>query len=186
MSRVALAMSLGLAGMLLSHSPLAQRSTREAHDRALNAQRVEQAAAAVASMEARLKDATKDHLAALKDENSLKPKCIDGPLRSLRRVVRLARKFELRLKAAAAQHDRHATKLAYIKVSTVLSKAETYYGELKGCGGWIDGQIRVHTPIGPRGVEPKGPLVNATEGTRDLPYDSGYVSSVSPFFVDRG
>ncbi len=143
----------------------------------------EQGKAAVNTMESRLKDANKDYAEAMKAQDATKMNCISEPLKMLESVVKLAQQSLLELQSASARKSGSGVKDEYVKISVFLSKAETYHGELKGCGGATGGTIDGR-PIIEKNISKDVPNTDATEGTTTLSTDAGYVSSASPFFSE--
>lgn len=181
MRRQILAIAIGTCSLVLAAAVGAQTNTPISA--AEIAQMEEQGKQAVNTMQSRLKDANKDYAEASKSVRTSEMQCINDPLKMLSSVVSLAQQALLELQGAAARKDGAAVKTEYVKISVFLNKAETYYGELKGCGsdsgGTIDGR-----PIIEKKISKDVPQTNATEGTTTLTPDSGYVSSASPFFDD--
>ncbi|MCO4761599.1 MAG: hypothetical protein KC502_08855 [Myxococcales bacterium] len=182
MRRQIFAIAIGVCSLALAAAVGAQSKTATANAAEI-AQMEEQGKAAVSTMESRLKDANKDYAEAMKAQDATKMNCISEPLKMLESVVKLGQQSMLELQSASARIKGKEVKTEYVKISTFLSKAETYYGELKGCGGSAGGTIDGR-PLIEKKISNDVPKTNATEGTKTMSTQSGYVSSVSPFFVD--
>lgn len=182
MRRQVIAIALGVCCLVLAAAVGAQ--TKPAVSDAEIAQMEEQGKAAVNTMEARLKDANKEYAEASKAQDARKMNCITEPLKLLVSVVKLGQQSLLDLQKASGSKDGTTVKSEYVKITTFLSKVETYYGELKGCGGAAGGTIDGR-PVIQKKTPSNVPKTNATEGTKTLPSNAGYVPSASPFFNDE-
>ncbi len=183
MRRQVLAIAAGTLSLIVAAIVGAQ-TAGQAPTKQEVAQMEEQGKAAVNTMAGRLKDANKDYSEAEKAQDANKLNCISEPLKMLSSTVKLAQQALLDLQANSARKDGPGVKTEYVKISTFLSKAEGYYGELKGCGGDTGGGSIDGRPLIEKSVSDNVPKTNATEGTSNMDNSSGYVSSASPFFSE--
>ncbi|MCO4760952.1 MAG: hypothetical protein KC502_05570 [Myxococcales bacterium] len=176
MRRQLIGIVVGVAAIAIAAAVGAKPKPRNASlDAALQSQ------AAVRTMSQRLKDARVDYEQARKAGDIGKMNCVSEPLKLLQSVTKLAQLSLVDLQGAQARRRKKQVKREYIKISTLLSKAETYYGQLKGCsmghGTTVPTGVQIEKKVSP-GI----PKVNASEGLTKMPATRGYVSSVSPFY----
>ena len=170
--------SIALAAVVGAQSGETGTGTTEAQA----VQMAEQAKVAVSTMERLLKEAEAAYSSAQESQDLRKIADMKDPLSLLTSVVKMATSALVDLGSYLTKKRWGDVASEYVKIQTFLSKAEGYYGELKGSssdteGGSVDGR-----PLIEKTISEEVPNTNATEGTSSLDNSSGYVSSVSPFF----